>query len=352
MRPRAAPTPRASPAVPVVVGTAAVRDLPIWITAVGTVQSLNVVAVRSRVEGELQKVDFVEGQEVKAGQRLAQIDPRPFQAQLDQADANLRRDEATLVHARAERERYVDLAAKGFVAATQVEALRATELSTEATVAADRAAIETARLQLGFATIAAPVDGRVGLRQVDPGSMVRTTDANPIVTIAQVRPISVVFAISQDAIPDVLAEQSRRKLAVVVEARDGARRLAEGDLATLDNQVDTATAQIRAKALFPNTSGTLFPGELVSVRLLLRTAQSATAVPAQAVLTGLQGTYVYVAKSDVVEPRPVKVGTTVDGFTEVRSGLAPGDVVVVEGQSRLAPGARIERRTSVAEGKS
>ena len=340
--------PSASPAasaVPVVVDRAATRDVPIWLSAVGTVQSLNVVNVRARVEGQLERVGFAEGQEIRAGDLIAQIDPRPFQAQLRQAEANMRKDEAQLAHARSELERYIGLAEKGFVAATNVDALKTQVLSLEASVAADRAMKETASLQLGFTTITAPITGRAGFRQIDPGSMVRASESGPIVTLTQIRPIAVVFALPQDDLREILTQRGKGRVAAVAYSRDGARVLAEGDLAVVDNQVDTSTGQIKLKAVFANADGTLWPGELVNARVLLSTERNAVVVPTRAILEGREGPYVYVVKADsTVVPRAVKPGAVMDAFTAIASGVAAGETVVVDGQSRLAPGTPVAAR--------
>ena len=344
--PRVAPpsTPAAS-AVPVVVDRAATRDVPIWLSAVGTVQALSVVNVRARVEGQLERVGFVEGQEIRAGELIAQIDPRPFQAQLRQAEANMQKDEAQLAHARSELARYIGLAEKGFVAATNVDALRTQVSSLEASVAADRAMKETASLQLGFTTITAPITGRAGFRQIDPGSMVRASEANAIVTLTQLRPIAVLFALPQDDLREILVQRGKGKLAAVAYSRDGARALAEGELAVVDNQVDTSTGQIKLKAIFPNADGALWPGELVNARVLLRTERNAVVVPSRAILSGRDGPYVYVVKTDkTVEPRTVQPGASADAFTAIGAGVAAGETVVVDGQSRLAPGATVEAK--------
>jgi len=344
---RRTPVASATSAVPVIATAATQRDLPIWLASVGTVQSPNVVNVRARVEGELQKVAFAEGQEVRAGQLLAQIDPRPMQAQLAQAEANLRKDEAQLAHARAELARYIELAAKGFVAPTNVEALRAQAASLDATAAADRAAVETARLQLGFTTITAPFDGRAGLRQVDPGSMVRTSDPNGIVTLTQIRPVAVLFSVPQDELQEIRARRALGKLPVIAQSRDGVRDLARGELTVIDSQVDPSTGQIKMKALFANDDGALWPGEFVLARVLVRTETAATVVPARALVSGREGPYVYVVKRDMtVEARSVQPGASAEGFTQIRSGVAAGEVVVLDGQSRLAPGTKVEAKAS------
>ena len=349
---RQGPAPAASAkGIPVVVGSPVVQDMPIWLASVGTVQSLNVVNVRARVEGELHAVKFVEGQEVRAGDTLAQIDPRPLEAQLRQAEANLRKDEAQLARARAEVVRYIGLAEKGFVAEATVEGMKATQASLEASAEADRAAIDTARLQLSFTTVRAPIAGRVGLRQADPGTMIRSSDANGLVSLAQIRPIAVVFAVPQDELQQILAQRNRGKIRTIADSRDGNRQLAEGELSVTDNQVDPTTGQIKLKAVFDNKDGTLWPGELVATRLLVRTDRDAIVLPARAVLSGQGGPYVYVVKPDgTAEARKVTRGSTVGDQIVIRAGVSKDEVVVFDGQSRLAPGVKVEAKRAKSEG--
>jgi multidrug efflux system membrane fusion protein len=336
---------RPAPAVPVVIGAAATRDMPIWLTGIGTVQPLNVVVIRVRVDGELQRVAFTEGQEVHAGALLAQVDPRPFQAQLRLAEANLQRDQAQLVNARQDYARQTNLAGIGAAPTRNVDQMRAQVASLEASVQADQATIDSARLQLSFTTITAPIDGRVGLRQVDPGSIVHTGDANGLVTVTQIQPIAVLFALPQDELPDILAQSARGRLAVAIHTRDGSRHLADCTLIFVDSQVDQANGQIRLKAECPNVDRSLWPGLFVTARLLLRTDSGVTVVPSQAVQRGQNGTYVYVVNADsTVAPRDVTTGPAVDGVTAVRAGIAPGERIVLDGQSRLARGTRVAAR--------
>ena len=346
---RAVPTVSA-PRVPVVVGTPVLRDLPIRLLGIGTVQSLNVVNVKVRVDGALQRVAFVEGQEVHPGDLLAQIDPRPFQAQLKQAEATLQKDQAQLASAQVELARYTSLAALGAAPSQNVDTQKAQASVLTATVLADQAAVDTARLQLEFATIRSPIEGRVGLRQVDPGSIVHATDANGLVTITQMHPVAVLFSLPQDELPEIVARQSHGKLKVAAYARDGGRHLADGELQFVDNQVDTATGQIRLRATYPNTDQTLWPGELVATRVLLYTAANAVVVPSRAVLTGSNDRYVYVLKADdTVEPRTVQVGPTVDGFTAIANGIATSDTIVFDGQVRLSAGAKVDATRGTTE---
>jgi multidrug efflux system membrane fusion protein len=331
--------------IPVVVASSTTRDVPIALHGIGTVQPLSVVEVKVRVDGQLEKVIFTEGQEVHAGDLLAQIDPRPFQAQQAQAEATRAKDEAQLLNARSDVERYASLIDTGGVSAQTLEAAKSQVQALEAAVRADEAAISTAKLQLEFTHLVSPIDGRVGLRLVNAGSIVHATDASGIVTVTQMHPISVIFALSQDQLPEILAGAAKGKLPVVAYSRDGSRSLAEGDLAVVDSQVDSTTGQVRLRAIFDNASRTLWPGSLVAIRILVRTEHAVTVIPTRGVMRGQNGEYVYVIKGDeTVEARPVTTGESVDGFTAVLSGLVPGETVVVDGQVRLAPGARVEAK--------
>jgi multidrug efflux system membrane fusion protein len=336
-------------AVPVIAGAATTRDLPVALTGIGTVQPLSVVDVKARVDGQLERVAFTEGQEVRAGELLAQIDPRPFQAQLAQAQANRAKDEAQLANARLDSARMSKLSGTGVIPAQSVDAAAAQVATLEATVRADEAAMQTAKLQLGFTRLVSPIDGRVGLRLVNPGAIVHASDATGIVTVTQMHPISVLFSLPQDELPDILASASKSKLHVVAYTRDGARSLAEGELSVIDSQIDPTNGQVRMKATFVNANRALWPGALVSARLLVRTDHGATVVPSRAVLRGQNGEYVYVIKSDkTVEMRPVTTGQSVDGFTALRSGVSVGEVVVFDGQTRLAPGTKVDAKEEAA----
>ncbi|WP_169055107.1 efflux RND transporter periplasmic adaptor subunit [Azospirillum sp. TSA2s] len=332
----------APPGVPVTVGTAMERDLPIWLSGIGSVQPLNAVAVKVRVDGQLNLVAFTEGQEVHAGDLLAQIDPRPFEAQLKQAQANLAKDQAQLGNAKADLARVAKLASTGFASGQNADTVKAQAASLEATVQADQAMVDTARLQLGFTRITSPIDGRVGLRQLDPGSIVHPTDANGLVTVTQMQPIGVLFSLPQDDLPGILAASAQGKPVVEAYTRDGKSRLAQGELTFVDSQVDATNGQVRFKATFANGDRALWPGAFVTARLLVRTEHNATAVPSRAVQRGQKGPYVFIAKPDrTAEMRAVTLGPTVDGMTALASGVTPGEMVVFDGQSRLSAGSRI-----------
>lgn len=341
----AVPSVSAPAAVPVVVGAVTSRDLPIWFSGVGSVQPLNVVTVKVRVDGQLDRVAFTEGQEIHAGDPLAQIDPRPFQAQLKQAEANRAKDEAQLANAKVDLARFTKLASMGASPSQNVDTLKAQVAALEATIQADQAAIDTARLQLGFTNVTSPISGRVGLRLIDPGSIVHATDPNGLVTVTQMQPIAALFSLPQDELPEILAAASQGKLTVEAYTRDGARRLAQGELIFVDSQVDQANGQVRLKASFANDDRSLWPGAFITAHLLVRVDRNATVLPARAVLRGENGTYVYVLQPDqTVVVRPVKTGPTVDGFTAMLSGVSPGETVVFDGQSRLAPGTKVDAK--------
>jgi membrane fusion protein, multidrug efflux system len=332
-------------AVPVLIARATTRDMPVTYDGIGTVVPLNVVEVKVRVDGQLDKVLFTEGQEVHAGELLAQIDPRPYEAARAQAEAARAKDQATLLNARADVGRYADLIDQGGVSAQTLEAAKATVSSLEATVHADEAAVETARLQREFTRLVSPIDGRVGLRLVDPGAIVHITDTSGIVTVTQMHPISVIFSMPQDRLPDILASQSHGKPPVTAFTRDGSKALAQGELSVIDSQVDSTTGQIRLRAVFPNDNRLLWPGSLVSARLLVRTEHEVTVVPTRALLRGQEGDFVYVVKKDqTVEARPVTTGEFVEGDTAILSGLKVAEQVVIDGQARLAPGSQVDIR--------
>jgi membrane fusion protein, multidrug efflux system len=343
------PTSARAPAIPVTQGRAETRDVPIWLSGIGSVQPLNAVTVKVRVDGQLDRVGFTEGQDVHKGDVLAQIDPRSFRAQLKQAQANKSKDEAQLANARLDLERSTSLEAKGAASRQSLDTQRAQVTALGATIEADQAAIDMAQLQLEFSTITAPLNGRAGLRLVDPGAVVHASDANGLVTITQMQPIAVLFTVSQDELPEVLAAMARDDLVVVAYTRGGERPLATGKLIFVDSQVDQSTGHVKLKALFDNTDRALWPGEFVDARVQVATVNAATVVPARAVERGQNGTYVFRIKpDDTVEVCPVTVRHVTEGIAMIADGLAPGDRIVVEGQYRLQPGARVEPRNATA----
>lgn len=333
--------------VPVQMQQAQTRDLPIWVDAIGSVQALNTVNVRVRVDGELQKVMFNEGQMVTAGSPLAQIDPRVYQAQAAQAQALVAKDQAQLANLKVNLQRASNLAAAKAGPTQDVDTYRAQLAAQHATVQADQAALDNARLQLSFTTVTAPLTGRTGQRLLDVGSIAHGAEATGLVTITQMNPISVAFAVSQDELPRILKENAQHALQVVAMTRDGKEKIASGHLSFIDSQVSAASGQIQLKAEFDNGASQLWPGELVSARLLINTEHDATVVPATAVQDGAKGHYVYVVGADQrVQPRHVQAAAVVDGQQWIRDGLAPGETVVVQGQSRVAPGVQVSAVTT------
>jgi membrane fusion protein, multidrug efflux system len=350
----ATPQRPAAPTIPVVAAFAELRDFPIFLTGLGTVQAYNMVTVKARVDGHLDKVAFVEGQTVEEGDLLAQIDPRPLQAQLAQARAAKIRVEAQLTNAKLDLERSKTLVAREFATRQSVDTQRALVAQLEAAVQGDQAAIDSAEVQLGYTTIVSPISGRTGMRLVDRGNIVRASDTNALVVITQVQPISVVFTLPQDVLAEVNEEMSRGPLKVLAHNRGGAILLGEGVLALVDNQIEAATGTIRLKATFANSENALWPGQFVNARLLLRIRREVVTVPAQAVQRGPNGAFTYVIKADqLVEQRPVKVGYTRDGTSLIEEGLKPNDEVVIEGQYKLRAGARVQasRSDRAQEGK-
>ena len=341
--PATAETPPAEPAgVPVVAGLARQQDVPIYLTGLGTVQAYNTVTIHTRVDGELTKVAFKEGQDVKAGDLLAQIDPRPFQAALDQAMAKKTQDEAQLENAKRDLQRYAELGSKDFISRQTVDTQKSLVAQLTATIAADQAAIDSAQVQLGYTTITSPLAGRTGIRLVDQGNIVHATDATGLVVITQLQPISVIFTLPEDDFIPINQELRQGPLTVIAYSQDDRTRLDEGTLALIDNQIDQTTGTIKLKANFPNPQHTLWPGEFVNAHLLLNVRHDAVTVAAPVVQRGPQGTFAYVIRPDgTVEARPIKVAQIADNVALIDSGLEAGDRVVVDGQYKLQPGTRV-----------
>lgn len=336
------PSVKATAAVPVNAGHPVNRDFPIRVAAVGTVQALNTVDVKVRVDGQLQHVAFKEGQDVKVGQLLAQLDQGPLTAQWRQAQAAQRKDEASLENAQLDLNRYSQLVGIGAATSQSVDTARALEKSLAATVAADAALVEIDRLQLSFTTLYAPFTGRVGAREADVGAIVHPTDTTGIVTLTQMEPIDVLFSVPQDVLPDLLANQAKAQLPVSVTTRTDGAELAQGSLVFIDSQVDPTTGLIKLKASFTNTDRKLWPGELVNARVLLETARQRIAVPSRAIVNTQAGTQVFaIAPDGKVQMKAVQTGVSADGMTEIKSGIQAGDLIVFDGQSRLNPGVQV-----------
>ncbi|WP_249123197.1 MULTISPECIES: efflux RND transporter periplasmic adaptor subunit [unclassified Bradyrhizobium] len=338
--------PPSGPPVPVTAAKVQQHDVPIVLEGLGTVQALNNATLHTQVQGTLDTVDFVEGQPVKRGQLLAQIDPRVYQAQVDQAKAALGRDKALLANAQADLGRVEPLLARGFATPQQVDTQKAQVGQLENTVKLDEAALEGAHVQLGFTSITAPFDGVTGIRKIDPGNIVHPTDAEGLVVLTQMQPISVIFTLPSADIPRV--QQGLAKGEANVEAYDAANKvkLDQGRLMLVDNQVDPSTGTVKLKATFPNAQNTLWPGAFVNIHLVIAVRHNALTVPLQAVQQGPNGPYVYVIKfsntGETVTAKPVTIGQSRDGQAMIESGIAATDTVVLAGQYRLFEGARVE----------
>jgi multidrug efflux system membrane fusion protein len=330
-------------AIPVLAATARKGDMAVSLTGLGTVTAVNTVTVRSRVDGQLIRVAFTEGQLVHQGDLLAEIDPRPFQVQLMQAEGQMAKDEATLKNATMDQERFRSLVQQGILPKQQLDAQTSTVNQVEGALKSDKAQVESAKLNLTFSRITAPISGRVGLRLVDLGNMVRATDPNGLAVIAPIQPINVVFTIPADNIQKVMS-QSHKGVHLQVEAwdRDLKARLATGSLAAIDNQVDTTTGTVRLKALFANDDASLFPNQFVNARLKVDTVRDSVIVPTAAVQRSPQGVFVYVIKGDgTVDMRTIEVQGTEGDDTAVKRGLQAGEVVVTDGLEKLRPGSKV-----------
>jgi multidrug efflux system membrane fusion protein len=329
---------------PVQVTTAVVRkgEIGVYVNALGVVTPVSTVMVKSRVDGQLMSVNYVEGQTVHEGDSLVEVDPRPFQAQLTQAEGQLARDKALLENAHVDLERYKIADSKNAIPKQQLDTQVATVHQYEGTVKFDQGQVDNARLQLTYSHIAAPISGRVGLRLVDSGNIIHATDTNPLAVITQLQPITVIFSVAEDYLPEI-QQQLVRGQKLVVEAYDRAQqnKLATGTLLTLDNQVDTTTGTVKLKALFDNEDNSLFPNQFVNARLLVNTERDATVVPMPALQRNAQGAFVYLVQTNqTVAMRPVTVGPS-DGNIAAVTGVEPGDVIAADNFNRLQDGARV-----------
>jgi multidrug efflux system membrane fusion protein len=331
------------PPVPVAVGTAIQKTVPVRLTAIGNVEAYSTIQVKSQIGGLLMKVHFREGQDVSKGQLLFTIDPRPYEAQIEQAESTLAKDNAQLQYAREQSARYAELVKKGYVSKDQYEQFRTNAATAEAVVNADRAVLENAKLQLKYCYIYSPISGRTGGLASNQGNLIKANADTAMVTIQQVEPIYVTFSVPEQDLPEIKKYMARGRLAVSASAvRDGDRP-EEGVLTFVDNAVDTTTGTIKLKGTFANKDRRLWPGQFVNAVLVLTSRPNAVLVPTSAVQTGQDGQYVFVVKAgNTVEMRPVVAGMSVDGETVINKGVAPGETVVTDGQLRLGPGAKVE----------
>ena len=331
--------------VPVVVATAHKGDLPVYFNGLGNVTAFNTVTVRSRVDGQIVKVNFTEGQYVKEGDSLIEIDPRPFQVQLEQAEGQLAKDQAQLRDVQVDYERYQLLFKEGVIPKQQLDTQLAQVGQFEGAIKADQAQIDNAKLQITYAHITAPISGRVGLRLVDVGNIVHATDTNGLLVITQLQPISVIFTLPQDQLPQVMAQMRARTLVVEAWDRDNSDKIATGKLLTIDNQIDTTTGTYKLKAVFDNAKNELFPNQFVNMHLLVDTKKSVVLVPTTAILRGPKGTYVFaVGPSNKVSVKNVTLAESTGNVSGVSAGLGDGDVVVIDGQDKLQEGSTVDPR--------
>jgi len=351
---KAAPAPRGRGfslgPVSVAVAPAIKENVPYYLSGLGSVTPFNTVTVKSRVDGQLQKVHFKEGQFVHEGELLAEIDPRPYQVALEQMQGQLFRDQAQLNNARVDYSRYDQLHKEGVVAQQQVDTQNAMVGQLEGAVRADQAQIDNEKLQLVYCKITAPLSGRVGLRLVDQGNMIRATDPNGLVVITQVQPIATLFTLPEDSLQEVIRHMKNEQLAVEAYSRDDQTKLATGKLVTIDNQIDPTTGTVRLKAVFDNHDLSLWPNQFVNIRLMLTVRKDAIVIPLAAIQRGTQGTYVYTVKNGHARLQPVKVDLTQGNISLIASGVAEGDQVVVDGQDRLQDGSAVEAHSSSPNG--
>ena len=333
--------------VPVVVSTATRGDLPVFFNGLGTVTAYNTVTVRSRVDGQIVKINFTEGQMVREGESLVEIDPRPYQVQLEQAEGQLAKDQAQLRDVQVDYDRYQQLFKAGVIPKQQVDTQQAQVGQFLGAIKADQASIDNAKLQITYSHVTAPISGRVGLRLVDIGNIVHATDTNGLLVITQLQPIAVIFSLPQDQLSQVIGKlHGAGPLPVDAYDRDDTTKIATGHLLTIDNQIDTTTGTYKLKAVFNNDKDTLFPNQFVNIHLLVDTKHNVTIVPATAIARGPQGTYVYLTQKDSrVKIQPVTVTLNSGNSVAIGKGLRAGDTVVIDGQDKLQDGSRIDART-------
>jgi multidrug efflux system membrane fusion protein len=331
--------------IPVAVAKAEVSDLPILLNGLGSVDAFNTVAVKSRIDGQLIKVNVKEGQEVKQGELLAEIDPRPYEVQLSQTQATLFKDQAALKDARLNLERFQQLYKDGVISKQQFDTQGSLEAQLDGAVRADQAQVDTVKLNLVYTRITAPVSGRIGLRQIDVGNIVHASDPNGLLIITQLQPIAVIFSLPQDNLQAVSQHMRNGKLPVDAYSRDDQTKIASGFLTTIDNQIDVTTGTGKLKAVFENRDRSLWPNQFVNVHLLLEVKKNNTVVPSAAIQRGPQGTYVFVVKPDnTAEMRNVAVSISQGNLTAISQGLKPGELVVTDGQDKLQPGTKVAVR--------
>lgn len=343
----------ASRAIPVSVAPVQQSNIPVYLEGLGNVQAYYTVTIHSRVDGQLMQVHFREGQQVGKGDELALIDPRPYEVQLAQAEATKFKDQANLENAQRDLERYADLYKQGVIAQQQYNTQQSVVAQQEGLVRADDAQISNAKLNLTYCHIKAPIDGRIGLRLVDPGNMVHASDPSGLLVITQLQPISVLFTLPEDNLQTVAQHMKGGRLEVQAWNRDDTQQIADGRLETIDNQIDPNTGTFRLKGVFDNRDNALYPNQFVNARLQVYTRQNAITMPAAAVQRGSQGTYVYVLKPDkTVESRPIKVALTEGLVAVLDSGVKPGEQVVTDGQEKLQPGSRVDAQIPGQPGQS
>jgi multidrug efflux system membrane fusion protein len=338
----AAPAP--PPAAPIVAGTVAQHDVPIYLTGVGTVIAYNTDVVRAQIQGQIISINFTEGQTVRAGDLLAQIDPRPYQALIDQYTGNLERDQAQLVNAQANLKRYTQLGDKGWATPQLVETQQAQVGELQAAIKADQALIDAAKVQLSYTRLTSPIDGVAGIRQIDVGNIISPSNTNGLVVVTQLHPISLIFTLPETSLPQIQQQQQKTKtpLPVLAWSQDNTIKLDEGVLGLVNNEILQTTGSIQLKANFSNQSNRLWPGELVNARLLLDTRHNGLTVPASVVQQGAKGPYAYVVNPDsTVAIRQIKVAQISDGQALIDSGLKANEQVVVDGQYKLQPGTHV-----------